>query len=314
MTPEYYSDLYRRYATYCRNYGGNQLYKIAGGANGGDYNWTDVLARKAIGQMQGLSLHHYTVPGNWGRKGSATRFSVEEYFTTVEKTLVMEELVERHSAIMDRHDPRKRVALVPDEWGAWYDVEPGTNPGFLYQQNTLRDAIIAGINLNIFNNHADRVRVANIAQAVNVLQAVILTEGEKMLRTPTYWVFWLYKAHHDATLLPVHLTTAAVDRDGRQARPLDALNVSASRDAAGKIHVTVVNVDPAARQPLEIDARGVAVKKVSGHVLTADALGDHNTFDNPDLVGVKPLAGARVAGGKISVTLPARSVVLLEIE
>ncbi|MDR2129643.1 MAG: alpha-N-arabinofuranosidase [Odoribacteraceae bacterium] len=311
MTPEYYADLYRRYAVYCRNYGDNRLFKIAGGANSADYNWTEVLMQKAVGQMQGLSLHHYTVPNNWGNKGSATNFTEAEYFTTIEKTLFMNELLDRHSTIMDRHDPRKRVALVPDEWGAWYNVEPGTNPGFLFQQNTLRDAIIAGINLNIFNNHADRVRMANIAQAVNVLQSVLFTEGDKLVRTPTYWVFWLYKAHHDATLLPSALTSARCTREGR---PLDALNASASRDANGKIHVTVVNIDPRAEQTLEIEPRGIAVKRVSGHALTAAAITDHNTFDAPDRVTTRPFNGARVSKGVVTVKLPPRSVVLLEME
>ncbi|MDR0765561.1 MAG: alpha-N-arabinofuranosidase [Odoribacteraceae bacterium] len=323
MTPAYYANLYRRYATYCRNYGENRLFKIAGGANGSDYNWTETLMREAAGQMQGLSLHHYTVPGNWGRKGSATNFNEAEYLTTVEKTLVMNELLDRHSNIMDRFDPQKRVALVPDEWGAWYDVEPGTNPGFLFQQNTLRDAIIAGTNLNIFNNHADRVRMANIAQAINVLQAVLLTRDEKIVRTPTYWVFWLYKAHQDATLLPtvltanrVNATTAAPPANvpfRREPRGVDAINASASRDAAGKIHVTLVNVDPKNEQTVEIEARGTTVKRVAGHAL-AGAITEHNTFDAPDRVAAKPFNGARLAKGVVTVKLPACSVVLLEME
>ena len=89
----------------------------------------------------------------------------------------MEELVTRHSTIMDKYDPNKKVALAVDEWGIWTDVEPGTNPGFLYQQNSLRDAIVAATTLNIFNNHSDRVRLANLAQTVNVLQALVLTQG-----------------------------------------------------------------------------------------------------------------------------------------
>ena len=324
MTPAFYADLYRRYATYCRNYGENRLFKIAGGANSADYNWTETLMREAGGQMQGLSLHHYTVPGNWGRKGSATQFSEADYLTTIEKTLVMNELLTRHSNIMDRFDPQKRVALVPDEWGAWYDVEPGTTPGFLYQQNTVRDAVIAGTNLNIFNNHADRVRMANIAQAINVLQAVLLTNDQKIVRTPTYWVFWLYKAHQDATLLPIALTSARVAPPAnanaapapfrREQRGVDAINASASRDAAGKIHVTLVNVDPKNEQTLEIEARGTTVKRVNGHALASKSITDHNTFDAPDRVSVKPFDGARLSNGIITVKLPAASVVLLEMD
>jgi len=205
MRAEYYADLYKRYATYVRNFGDNVIYKIACGPSAGDYTWTEVVMREAGHLLNGLSLHYYTLPTNsWtGSKGSATEFGEEEWFKTLKHTLVMEELVTKHSIIMDKYDPEKKIGLIVDEWGAWYDVEPGTNPGFLYQQNTLRDALIAGINLNIFNNHCDRVQMANIAQLVNVLQAVILTEGDKMLLTPTYHVFNMYKVHQDADLLSV---------------------------------------------------------------------------------------------------------------
>jgi alpha-N-arabinofuranosidase len=186
MTPEFYSDQYRRYATFCRNYGDSRLYRIACGANAADYKWTETLMKNAGKQMQGLSLHYYTIPtGNWGRKGSATQFDEAEYFSAISNTLFMDELITAHSAIMNRYDPQKRVGLITDEWGIWTDAEPGTTPGFLYQQNTLRDAILAAVNLNIFNAHCDRVKMANIAQTVNVLQAVILTDGEKMILTPT---------------------------------------------------------------------------------------------------------------------------------
>ncbi|MDR1273983.1 MAG: alpha-N-arabinofuranosidase [Odoribacteraceae bacterium] len=311
MTAEFYADQYRRYAVYCRNYGDNRLYKIAGGPNSGDYNWTETLMRKAGGQMQGLSLHHYTVPKNWGDKGSATRFDEAEYFATMEKSWVMEELIARHSTIMDRYDPRKRVALVPDEWGAWYNVEPGTNPGFLFQQNTLRDALLAALNLNIFNNHADRVRMANIAQTINVLQSVIFTEGEKMLLTPTYWVYWLYRAHQDATLLPVAFTSGRYRLGGRE---IAAVSVSASRDADGKVHVSLVNLDPNNERVIETELRGANSKKVTGHALTSARLTDHNTFDHPDAVTVKEFKGARLAKGTLSVTLPPKSIVMLEVE
>ncbi|MDR1414186.1 MAG: alpha-N-arabinofuranosidase [Odoribacteraceae bacterium] len=311
MSADFYADQYRRYAVYCRNYGDNRLYKIAGGPNSADYNWTETLMREAGGRMQGLSLHYYTVPKTWGDKGSATRFDEAEYFTTMERTWVMEELITRHSTIMDRHDPRKRVALVPDEWGAWYNVEPGTNPGFLFQQNTLRDALLAGVNLNIFNNHADRVRMANIAQTINVLQSVIFTEGEKMMLTPTYWVYRLYKVHHDATLLPVALTAAPYRLDGRE---IAAVSVSASRDAAGKVHLSLVNLDPKNARVIETELRGINAKKVTGETLTAANLTDHNTFTSPDVVAAKPFNGARLNKGALSITLPPKSIVVLEIE
>ncbi|GHT63074.1 alpha-N-arabinofuranosidase [Bacteroidia bacterium] len=311
MTAEFYTDQYRRFATYCRNYGDNRLYKIAGGPNGGDYHWTETLMKNAAGLMQGLSLHHYTVPKNWGDKGSATQFDEAEYFTTISKTLVMDELITKHATIMDKYDPQKRVGLMPDEWGAWYNVEPGTNPGFLFQQNALRDAILAAINLNIFNAHADRVKMTNIAQTINVLQAVIFTEGEKMLLTPTYWTYYLYKVHQDATLLPISFSCNKYELNGRK---MDAVSVSASKDAAGKIHITLVNIDPNKEQSIETELRGVTVKSVTGQALTSAKLTDHNTYEKPNTVTVKDFKGAKLSKGSLSVTLPAKSVVMLELE
>ena len=309
MTAEFYADQYNRYATYCRNYGDNRLSKIAGGPNAEDYYWTETLMKKSGSRMQGLSLHYYTVPKNWGDKGSATQFDEAEYFTTIEKTYRMEELVSRHSTIMDQYDPRKRVALAPDEWGAWYNVEPGTNPGFLYQQNTMRDAIVAAINLNIFNQHCDRVKMANIAQTINVLQAVILTEDEKMLLTPTYWVYYLYKVHHEATMLPVKLTSARYEMNGRR---IDAVSVSASRDDAGKIHITLVNCDPNREQTVTCDLGKVEGKNISGKVLTSAKINDHNTFENPNTVTIKEFSGFKIDKGGLSIQLPSKSVVMLE--
>jgi alpha-N-arabinofuranosidase len=312
MTPDQYADLYRRYATYCRNYGDNRLYKIASGANEADYNWTEILMKNIGNHINGLSLHYYTIPtGDWGNKGSATHFDETGYFNTISHTLFMEELLNKHSTIMDRYDPQKRVGLITDEWGIWTNVEPGTNPGFLYQQNTLRDAILAGINLNIFNAHADRVKMTNIAQTVNVLQAVILTEGEKMLRTPTYWVYYLYKVHQDATRLPLSLTCNKYELNGKA---IDAVSVSASRDAAGKVHITLVNIDPNQPQTIETELRGITAKKVSGKVLTSAKINDYNTFDKPDAVSVKDFKGAKLSGGKLNISLPSKSIVMLEIE
>ncbi len=311
MTADFYSDQYRRYATYCRNYGDNRLFKIACGSYDENYGWTETLMKQAGTQMQGLSFHCYTVPGTWSSKGSATRFDANEYFTTIEKSLRINDYIAKHSTIMDRYDPQKRVALIPDEWGTWYDVEPGTNPGFLYQQNTVRDAIVAGVTLNSFNRRCDRVRIANIAQTINVLQAVILTDKEKMLLTPTYWVYYLYKVHHEATMLPFTLTCNKYELNGRK---IDAVNVSASRDASGKVHITLVNIDPDKTQSINCDLRGIAVGKVSGKVLTSAKINDHNTFENPNTVSVKDFKDAKITKGSLSVQLPSKSVVMLEIE
>jgi alpha-N-arabinofuranosidase len=311
MRPEYYADLYRRYQTYVRNFSGNRIFKIACGSNSDDYEWTEVLMREAGWHMRGLSLHYYTVPGGWGNKNSATKFGEAQWFETLQLAWKIDELIKRHSTIMDRYDPAKRVALVVDEWGVWYEVEPGTNSSFLYQQSTLRDALVAGLTLNIFNHHCDRVRMANLAQTVNVLQSLILTEGEKMILTPTYHVFDLYKVHQDAVLLPIHLDCGDYTL-GEEKIP--ALSVSASRNEAGVIHVTVCNMDPKHEAKLVIELRGGdAPKKIEGVVLTGQEMNDHNTFSDPEKVKPALLQGITINKDKIETVLPSKSVSLLKI-
>jgi alpha-N-arabinofuranosidase len=309
MRPEYYADVFRRYQTYLYNFGGNQLYKIASGPSDDSYAWTEVLMREAGSMLNGLSLHYYTV--DWADKGSATQFGEKEWFKILKKTLFMKELIERHATLMDKYDPGKRVGLVVDEWGTWYDVEPGTNPGFLYQQNTLRDALVAGINLNIFNNHCDRVKVANIAQMINVLQAVILTKDDKIVLTPTYYVFDLYKVHQDATLLPLDFEAADYVY-GNQKIP--AINISASKDKEGKIHVTLCNLDPNNSNPVAADLRGAKVSKISGQILTASELSAYNSFEMPGKVKPVGFREAKLTANGFEVKLPAKSVVALELE
>ena len=308
MTPEYYAGEYRRYQTYLRNLSGNTLYKVACGPAGANYNWTEVLMRDAGRNMNGLALHYYCGSGKKSR--SATQFEEIDWFAQLKNALRMEELIEKHVAIMDKYDKRMRVALVVDEWGAWHAVEPGTNPGFLYQQNSIRDALVAGLTLNIFNNHCDRVKIANIAQTVNVLQAMVLTKGEKMLLTPTYHVFEMYKVHHDATLLPTKLETDTYEFEGK---PIPALNASASRDEQGRIHVTLCNLDPNRKAAVACRIEGAEVSRVAGRVLTADTITAHNTFDRPDIVRPVPFDGARLSRGTLSMTLPPRSVTVIEL-
>ncbi len=310
MTPEFYADQYRRFATFCRNYGDNRLLKIAGGPHDDDYNWTEVLMKKIPHRlMWGISLHYYTT--NWWNKGSATEFGEKEYFDTLNRCLKIPEVIDKHITIMDKYDPEKKVALVVDEWGTWYNVEPGTNPGFLYQQNTLRDALVAAIHLNEFNRRCDRIKMANIAQTINVLQALILTKDEKMVLTPTYYVFEMYKIHHDATLLPTVLQCTDYVFGNKK---LPSLNVSASRDKKGKIHISLCNLDPHNSAKLDCELRGIKVKKISGRVLTAPAINSHNTFEKPNVVHPTIFKDFKLKSGMISATLPAKSVVVFEIE
>jgi alpha-N-arabinofuranosidase len=309
MSPDFYADQYKRYATYVRNFGTNRIFKIACGPNSADYKWTEVLMQNAGRQLQGLALHYYCGTGNKSR--SATRFEEEDWFVLMKKALRMEELVTKHSEIMDKYDPQKRVALIVDEWGAWHAVEPGTNPGFLYQQNTMRDALVAGLTLNIFNQHADRVRMANIAQTVNVLQAMVLTDKERMLLTPTYHVFEMYNIHQDATLLPSELTCADFTSGDDK---IPGLSASASRDSSGRVHLTLCNLNPGAPAELTCELQGLKPSRVEGRVLTASEMQAHNTFDMPDVVKPAEFKDAKLQEGGLAVRLPAKSVVVLALE
>jgi alpha-N-arabinofuranosidase len=313
MRPEYYADLYRRYQTYVRNYGGNKIYKIAGGANVDDYNWTEVLMKNAHWLMDGLSLHYYTIPGDfWLGKGSALDFEEDEWFITMKKALHMDELVTKHGTIMDKYDPDKRIGMIIDEWGTWFDVEPGTNPGFLYQQNSIRDALVAGVHFNIFHKHSDRVQMTNIAQTVNVLQAMVLTEGEKMILTPTYHVFEMFKVHQDAQLLAVD---SLLNEYKYKDEKLPQVSVSASKNAEGKVHISLCNIDNKKDAELELDIRGLGLSSanVSGRILSADSMNAHNTFEEPDNVKPESFEQVEVNGSKLSVKLPPMSVVVLAI-
>ena len=312
MRPEYYADVYRKYATFMSdwsNTGG--LFRVASGANSGDYNWTEVLMKNIPKNLlEGMALHHYSVI-EWSKKGPAVDFTEQQYFRTMQSALKMEELVTKHSAIMDKYDPQKRVALVVDEWGGWYDVEAGTNPGFLYQQNTMRDAMIAGVTLNIFNNHADRVRMANLAQTVNVLQAVILTEEEKMILTPTYHVMEMYNVHQDAVLIPLEVKSENYKFENQE---LPAVSVSASKDSKGLTHISLVNIDSKKAQEVTVDLKNSGLKSVTGRILSSAKLQDHNTFNNPNKIKPAAFKDAGIKNGKLNVKLPPFSVVVLELK
>ena len=309
MTPDFYADNYKRYATYVRNYGSNRVFKIACGPNGGDTNWTAVLMREAGKRMNGLALHYYC--GSGKKRVPATQITEEDWFEQLRKALRMEELVSTHGAIMDHYDPKKSVAMIVDEWGAWHAVEPGTNPGFLYQQNTIRDALVAGVTLNIFNAHADRVKMANIAQTINVLQAMILTDKAKMILTPTYHVFEMYAVHQDAKLLPAEVQSSDYLFG---AEKIPNVSVSASRDKAGKLHVTLCNLNP--HQPAEVacELQGAKAGGLSGRVLTAPELASHNTFEQPENVKPAEFTAFKVTEKGFTATLPAKSVVVVEVQ
>ncbi|GMQ56178.1 alpha-L-arabinofuranosidase AbfB [Vallitalea sediminicola] len=310
MRPEYYADEYRRYASYVKDYSSNKIFKIACGPSKDDYNWTEVLMERACKYMQGLALHYYTIIGPWENKGSATDFSERDYYRTIDKTLYMEELLEKHSAIMDKYDPNKNVDLFVDEWGSWYDVEPGTNPGFLYQQNTMRDAMIAGINLNLFNQHSDRVHMANIAQIVNVLQAVILTEGRKMILTPTYHVFDMYKVHQENILVESYITTSKITSEEYKVKDLIE---SASIDQNNKLYITICNTDLVKSKLINCELIDFIPRKYDAKII-AEAMNAHNTFDNPHAVSMKEFNDVILKGNGFTTTLPPCSIARIILE
>ena len=312
MTAEHYADLMKTYSSYAGHYNRNMV-RVGSGANSGDYNWTRVLMEKGARHIDALGAHYYTIAGeSWGDKGPATGFGEALYFSGIQAGLRMDELVAQHSAIMDQFDRRKRVGLYIDEWGIWTNVEPGTNPGFLYQQNSIRDALIAATTLNIFNQHCERVRMANIAQTVNVLQAMVLTQDDKMLRTPTYHVFNMLKGHKDALLVPSHLTTENYEFEGES---IPAITQSVSLADDGSMNMTLTNANPNKSVALETTILGGSFDRVQeAKVLTAPNVNSINTFENPNQIMPVDFDDYRkVSDQKLSVELPSKSVVTLRL-
>ena len=307
MRAEYYADEFRRYQTYCRNYGPHKLCRIACGPSDRNYDWMEVMMERAGDLMDAITLHYYTLCGDtWEKKGSATEFTSADFYKTLVRAQCMDEFITRHSAIMDKYDAAKRVGLIVDEWGTWYDVAPGTNPGFLYQQNTMRDAMVAAVTLNIFNRHCDRVVMANLAQTVNVLQAVVLTEGDQMVLTPTYHVFDLYKAHHDANEVDCYVQC---DKVGEDKWEIDQITASAS-EKNGVITVTMANL--AADKPATVTLDGVKAAAVSGRILNGE-MHQYNDFGDSPLA-VEAFDGCKVEDGRIVVELPACCVAEITIK
>lgn len=311
MLPEYYAHEYRRYQTFCRNFSGNELYKIACGPNSDDYNWTDKLMSMVnTWHTKAISLHYYTIPtGDWSKKGSATEFSTEEYYDTIHRAYKIEELIVKHCEIMSKHDKNHEIGLIVDEWGNWFDVEPGTNPGFLYQQNTMRDAITASINLNIFNQHSDRVVMANIAQVVNVLQSVILTEGDKMIKTPTFHVFRMYRDHQEATLLDSYVENS----EAGEGVVVPALSQSVSIREDESMLLTISNCDLKEDYEVTVDLVGKELGDCSAELLQSK-VDAYNSFEDGHIVEPVSYDGYRVEGEKLILTVPACSVVSLKVK
>lgn len=311
MRPEYYADLYRRYNTFVKNYGEERIYRIACGANDYNLHWTDVLMERAGDRMDGLSLHYYTLPtGSWKDKGPATGFDEGAYWATIGRALKIDDIIRQNGEVMDKYDPKKRVGMIVDEWGVWTNVEPGTNPAFLYQQNSMRDALVAALHFKIFHSYADRIHMANIAQTVNVLQAMVLTDGPRMLRTPTYWVFEMFKGHQGNRHLPVWVESPVISIEGYE---VELVQATASVDEkSGSIVLSIMNLDPSKSHRLEsrLPSGGAVVR---ARVLTADSVDAHNTFDAPDRLHPSLITDYKAVDGALSIEVPPLSVVVIDI-
>lgn len=320
MTADYYLSQLKIYSHFVRNdnpaqQGSTQMLKIAVGPGFPETEWTEAIMKgwqhhDWAWNFDGLSLHWYTVPTGWPPSLPSTGFGVDDYSKTLKSTLFMDEFLRKHEKVMDVYDPQKKVALVVDEWGAWLAPLPGTNKDFLIQQNSLRDAILASLNLNIFARHADRVRMANIAQMINVLQAMILTDKEKMVLTPTYYIFKMYVPFQNAMFVPVSFDAGTYQQGSVTLPGVDAI---AARDASGKLWLEVTNLDP--EKPIEIDVNisGTAIKSAKGSTLTASAVDSVNTFAAPNTVVPKPIS-ANVKDGSLVLTVAPKSVTVISLE
>jgi alpha-N-arabinofuranosidase len=303
LTAEQYAPLLRIFATFVRQDQGPKTVSV--GPSADDYAWTAEIM-KSHDKFDVLSLHYYTLPtGDWSHKGAATGFSKAEWLATFAQTRRIEEMIARHSAIMDKADPDKKVALAVDEWGTWYDSAPGATA--LRQDNTLRDALIAATNFHIFQRHADRVRMANIAQMVNVLQSPILTDGARMVRTPTYYAFLMYVPFQGAAVLPVQL-------DSPKLGTVPAIDVTAAKGAKRAVYIGLVNADPDDSAEVQLSIAGAAGRHVSGRLLTAPAMDSRNRFGAAEEVHPVPFKGALWREGKLRVAMPAKSIVVLALE
>ncbi len=314
MTADYYSDEFRRYNTYLRDQPGNRLYRIASGASDYDYKWTRTCMQKIGRKMNAISVHYYTVK-EWNNKGKATAFSPEEYYLTLEKCLDVDNVVRRHCQIMDETDPEKHIALMVDEWGTWWDEEEGTIKGHLYQQNSMRDAMVAALMLNVFHKYTDRVKMANIAQVVNVLQAMILTDQKDkghMVLTPTYHVFQMYQGFQEATHLPLDIQCDSLTTT--EGKNVPALSASAARQADGSLILSLANTRLDKEQTITVNLSGTEAKTAEGSILTSKNVADYNDFEHPEVVKPQPFKNAKIKKNQLTVKLPAKSIVVLNIK
>ncbi|WP_425235386.1 alpha-N-arabinofuranosidase [Ulvibacterium sp.] len=310
MAPDYYANIFRNYSSYIR---GEDFQKVICGPSGDDTHWTETILSGLKGKnhlAQGVSLHYYTLPtGDWDNKGSSTDFGEDMWFATLHNTMKIKSYIEQHLEVMDKYDPEGKIKLIVDEWGTWYDKLPGTKDGFLQQQNTLRDAFVAGINLNIFNNDANRISMANIAQIVNVLQSVVLTKASEMVKTPTYHVFKMYNVHQDAKLIPIDFKTENYEHGGKS---IPALTASAS-EKDGVTSITITNANP--KKVINLDLQlGERYKSAKGEIVSGKEITDYNDFGKAEKVFISDFKVGKIKNEALKIEVPAHSVILLQLQ
>ncbi len=324
MRAPYYADLYRHYQTFLRNYDPEHpIQKICVGPGTPEIKWTEEVLKacfedapaNAHGFMDYITIHHYVVPDTWSHKGSATAYPEELWYKSLNKARFMETIIQRNENVLNKYDPEGKIALCVDEWGGWYDVEPGTNPGFLYQQSTIRDALIASLTFDIFHRHCKRVRMANIAQMVNVLQSVLLTEGSEMVKTPTFYLFKMYKNHQGGEVLANYLTDVETEGFGEEKEDAIPVISASASEKEGVITVTITNCSLTKEETLEVSLLNTGAENViHATILSADSIHDFNDFRKEEKVTEKPFSAYQVKEGSLNVTLPAHSVVLLRLK
>lgn len=318
LQPSAYAAETKRYLTFLNHFG---IYKIACGPRGTNpfelrRDWTlDFFREYAKVQhpsqrpVDGFSLHFYT---RRAEAGGDIAFTEEEYYSCIQDTMRMSDLIREARAGMDAYDPKRGIDLVIDEWGTWYPQANKDNG--LEQQNTMRDALVAALNLDIFVRNADIVSMTNIAQTVNVLQAMILTKGERMILTPSYHVFELYRRHQGAASVKVLIDSPIVEAGGASNLPLVAGSASVKD---GRLFLTLTNSHADQAVEAEIAILGAdrpSVRTGTGRRLSSADVHDCNDFDRPETVGPVDLQPFWKGGDRSTLSLPAHSVSALDLE
>ncbi len=338
LTPEEYAAEFRRYTAWTPTYG-TPLRFVAVGPNGDDVDWTTRLfqalrANPEQRHLWGLSVHYYTSgsPTKFAA-GDALKFNGDDHYDLLTRASIMEKVVTDHWKAIGNQPGRPQVKLVVDEWGAWYGKGTELAPEYhLSQQSTMRDALLTGITLDIFQRHADKVAIANVAQSINCIHSLMLAQGDKFTLTPTFHVFQMYLPHRGAQAIRANFTAPTIANPLANAptpaggnsyigsleavKTLAGLSGSASIATTGNgklLTLTVVN--PHLDRPIttEITLGGASIAFATGTVLAEPDVHAHNDFANPNAVQPRTARVAAPAAGRLTHTFPPASVTTLQL-